>query len=162
MTQSLRVGVASIVVGLACAAASAQTDPAVGTWKLNLSKSRYDPGPAPKSNTVTIAAVPNGLHVTAKGEDAAGKPTGIDYTATFDGKDVAVKGALGYDTASMKRVDANTTETIRKKDGKTVQTTTRKISADGKTMTVTTRGKDENGRTLNTTAVYDRVNGATS
>ena len=39
--------------------ALAQSDPSVGTWKLNLTKSKYSPGPLPKSNTVTIAAVPN-------------------------------------------------------------------------------------------------------
>jgi hypothetical protein len=27
------------------------TDPQVGTWKLNLAKSKYSPGPAPKSAT---------------------------------------------------------------------------------------------------------------
>jgi len=136
--------------------AIAQTDPAVGTWKLNLAKSNYNPGPLPKGNTVTISATTGGLHVVAKGEDASGRPTGIDYTATFDGKDSAVKGAPAYDSTSMKRVDANTTEQTRKKEGKTVQTVTRKISADGKTMTVTTRGKDENGRTINNVAVYDK------
>jgi len=137
--------------------ALAQSDPAVGTWKLNLTKSKYSPDPLPKSNTVTITSAPNGgMHVMAKGEDAAGKPTGIDYTASADGKDMPVKGAPAYDSTSMKRVDANTTEQTRKKEGKVVQTVTRKVSADGKTMTVTTRGKDENGRTINNVAVYDK------
>src|SRR5436190_19491957 len=97
--------------------AFAQSDTAVGTWNLNTVKSKYDPGPMPKSNTITITAAPNGIHVVAKGVDAAGKPTGIDYTATYDGKDAAVKGAPAYDTTSLKRVDANTTEQIRKKEG---------------------------------------------
>jgi hypothetical protein len=150
-----------IVASVACLClmavfVGAQADPAVGTWKLNVAKSKYVPGPAPKANVITITAAGSGYHVVAKGEDAAGKPTGIDYTATYDGKDAPVKGAPAYDTTSLKRVDANTTEQIRKKEGKTVQTVTRKISADGKTMTVTTRGKDENGRTLNTVAVYDK------
>jgi hypothetical protein len=147
---------AAVVLIALASAALAQSDPAVGTWQLNTAKSKYDPGPMPKSNTITITAAPNGIHVVAKGVDAAGKPTGIDYTATYDGKDASVKGAPAYDTTSLKRVDANTTEQTRKKEGKTVQTVTRKISADGKTMTVTTRGKDENGRTLNTVAVYDK------
>ncbi len=151
--------VAPVVVVMVLAFAGlalAQSDPAVGTWKLNTAKSRYDPGPVPKSNTITITAVANGIHVVAKGENAAGQPTGIDYTTTYDGKDSPVKGAPAYDTVSTKRVDANTTETIRKKDGKQVQSATRKVSADGKTMTVTTRGKDERGRTLNTVAVFDK------
>ena len=149
------LGGLSLVVG-STRTVSAQSDPAIGTWKLNTAKSKYNPGPMPKSNTITITAVASGLHVVAKGEDAAGKPTGIEYTATSDGKDSPVKGAPAYDTTSLKRVDANTTEQTRKKEGKTVQTVTRKVSADGKTMTVTTRGKDEKGRTLNTVAVYDK------
>jgi hypothetical protein len=151
-----RVGASVVALAVLASVAIAQTDPAVGTWKLNTAKSKYDPGPVPKSNTISITAAPNGIHVVAKGEDAAGKPTGIDYTATFDGKDAAVKGAPAYDAVSLKRIDANTTEQIRKKEGKTVQTMTRKVSADGKTMTVTTRGKDESGRTINTVAVYDK------
>jgi len=158
MRQNRRPIVASFVACLAVMSMvlGAQADPAVGTWKLNTAKSKYVPGPMPKSNVVTIAAAGGGYHVTAKGEDAAGKPTSIDYTVTFDGKDAPVKGTPAYDTTSLKRTDANTTEQLRKKEGKTVQTATRKISADGKTMTVTTRGKDEAGRTLNTVAVYDR------
>jgi hypothetical protein len=158
MRQNQRPIVASVVACLAVLSVflGAQADPAIGTWKLNVAKSKYVPGPMPKSNVITIAAAGSGYHVTAKGEDAAGKPTSIDYTVTSDGKDSPVKGAPAYDTTSLKRIDANTTEQIRKKEGKSVQTATRKISADGKTMTVTTRGKDEAGRTLNTVAVYDR------
>jgi hypothetical protein len=158
MRQNHRPIVASIVACLAVLSVflGAQADPALGTWKLNAAKSKYVPGPMPKSNVITIVTSEAGYHVTAKGEDAAGKPTSIDYTVTFDGKDSPVKGAPAYDTTSLKRIDANTTEQIRKKEGKSVQTATRKISADGKTMTVTTRGKDESGRTLNTVAVYDR------
>ena len=158
MRQKQRPIVPPVVACLALVSVflGAQADPAVGTWKLNTAKSTYMPGPMPKTNTVTIAAAGSGYHVTAKGEDAAGRPTGIDYTVTADGKDSVVKGAPAYDTTSLKRIDANTTEQIRKKEGKTVQTATRKISADGKTMTVTTRGKDEAGRTLNTVAVYDK------
>ena len=154
-TSVVLLGGLSLVIG-STRAVSAQSDPAIGTWKLNVAKSKYVPGPVPKSNVITITAAASGLHVVAKGEDAAGKPTGIDYTATSDGKDSPVKGAPAYDTTALKRIDANTTEQTRKKEGKMVQTATRKISADGKTMTVTTRGKDESGRTLNTVAVYDK------
>ena len=158
MRQNHRPIVVSVVACLALMSVflGAQADPAIGTWKLNVAKSKYVPGPLPKSNVITITAAGSGYHVVAKGEDAAGKPTAIDYTATFDGKDSPVKGAPAYDTTSMKRIDANTTEQTRTKEGKTVQTVTRKVSADGKTMTVTTRGKDEAGRTLNTVAVYDK------
>src|SRR5262245_7205833 len=96
-----RIGTSVVVAVLAVAGvALAQTDPAVGSWKLNTAKSKYDPGPTPRSNMITITAAANGLHIVAKGEDATGKPTGIDYTATYDGKDAAVKGAPAYDAVS--------------------------------------------------------------
>ena len=136
--------------------AFAQSDPAAGTWKLNAAKSRYSPGPAPKSNLVTIVAVENGLKITGQGTDADGKPTSLSYTVTYDGKDKPVTGSPDYDSTSGKKIDANTTELTRKKEGKTVQTATRKISADGKTMTVTSRGKTPSGKTLNNVAVFEK------
>ena len=100
MRQNQRPIVASVVACLAVMSVllGAQADPAVGTWKLNLAKSKYVAGPMPKSTVVTIAAAGSGFHVIAKGEDAAGKPTGIEYTAMFDGKDSPVKGAQTHAT----------------------------------------------------------------
>ena len=136
--------------------ALAQSDPAAGRWKLNPAKSRYTPGPAPKSNVITIVTAGDTLKISSHGIDGGGKPTSTNYTATFDGKDNPIKGAPAYDTVSHKRIDANTTEQTRKKEGKTVQTATRKISADGKTMTVTSLGKTESGKPLNNVAVYEK------
>src|SRR3954447_18375686 len=106
MRQTRRPIVASLVACLSLMSVllGAQADPAIGTWKLNTAKSKYVPGPMPKSNVITITAAGAGYHVTANGEDAAGKPTSIDYTATFDGKDSPVKGAPGYDMTSLKRI----------------------------------------------------------
>ena len=141
---------------LVAGSASAQSDPAIGTWKLNVAKSRYSPGPAPKSNVITIVAAGDTLKISSQGTDGDGKPTATSYTATFDGKDNPMTGNPAYDTVSHKRIDANTTEQTRKKEGKTVQTAVRKISADGKTMTVTSRGKTAGGKTLNNVAVYEK------
>ena len=38
-------------------------DPLVGTWKLDVAKSTYKPGPAPKSATVVIDAAGKGIKV---------------------------------------------------------------------------------------------------
>ena len=150
--------VVCLAFGSVCFAglALAQSDPAAGTWKLNPAKSRYTPGPAPKSNVITIVTAGDTLKISSQGIDGNGKPTSTNYTATFDGKDNPIKGAVGYDTVSHKRIDTNTTEQTRKKEGKTVQTATRKISADGKTMTVTSLGKTESGKPLNNVAVYEK------
>ena len=152
----LVVGALSLLVAGFTRVASAQSDPAAGTWKMNAAKTKYDPGPAPKSNTLTIAVTGDAVHVIAKGVDAEGKPTGLEYTSSADGKDAPVKGSPAYDTTSMKRVDASTTVNTRKKAGKVVQSAKRVVSADGKTMTVTTTGTDEKGRKINNVAVYDK------
>jgi hypothetical protein len=136
--------------------AFAQTDPAVGSWKLNVAKSRYSPGPAPKTQVVTITAAGKGIRVVSKGVDADGKATSTEYTASYDGRDFPVLFNLVYDSISLKRIDTNTSELVRKKAGKVVQNAKRAISADGKTMTVRTTGVDDHGRNVDNVAVFDR------
>jgi len=47
--------VLGIVLGEDIANLSAQaSDPRIGTWKLNVAKSKYSPGPAPQSLTVKV------------------------------------------------------------------------------------------------------------
>ncbi len=134
----------------------AQPDTHVGTWVLNVAKSKYTPGPPPKEQTTIMEAAGNGIKVTTKGVDAAGKPTGASYTANFDGKDSPVAGNPDWDMTSIKRVNANTLEFTRKKAGKVVQTATSVISSDGKTRTITSTGVDAQGRKINNVAVYDK------
>jgi hypothetical protein len=146
----------AFVVVLGAVSASAQSDPAVGTWKLNAAKSKYDPGPLPKAQTIVIVTAGPGLKVTSTGTDAEGKSTNVSYTTNADGKEFPVTGSPAYDHSTFKRIDKNTTEQTRTKDGKVVQTAKRAISADGKTMTITTTGTDEKGRKINNVALFDK------
>ena len=51
----------------------AQSNPLVGTWKINLAKSKYSPtGTAPKSDTLTIQAQGDGVKISADGVNADG------------------------------------------------------------------------------------------
>jgi hypothetical protein len=158
MARRILASVVSLALGslLFAGSALAQSDPAVGTWKLNPEKSRYTPGPVPKSNVITITAVENGLKVSGQGIDGAGKPTSLSYTVTYDGKEKPVTGSPDYDSTAGKRISANVTEQTRKREGREVQTQKREVSADGKTMTITTRGKDKAGRTINNVAVFEK------
>ena len=136
----------------------AQTDAVIGTWKLNVAKSKYDPGPAPKGSTLTFEVAGDGIKTTAKGQDAAGNPTSTGYTAKYDGKDypVALLGTADFDTLSLRRIDASRAEGTRKKAGKVVQTYTRVVSPDGKTLTLTVDGTDAKGRKVHNVIVYDK------
>jgi hypothetical protein len=147
----------ALVVTLVAAAygVQAQADPTVGTWKLNLAKSKYNAGQPPKSSTVVIAAAGQGIKLTSDTVLADGTARKISYTATYDGKDAVVTGTPDYDGMSLKKT-ANGVEGSRKKAGKVVQSYTRVISADGKTMTVTSTGTNAAGGKVDNVQVYDR------
>ena len=141
---------------LALFIATATADQLSGTWSMNAEKSKYSPGPAPKSLTVTIESDENNYKLDATGTDGDGKPIHIQYSAKFDGKDYPAAGVPNADTVSIKRIDPNTVETLQKKDGKVVMTVTTKVSTDGKTRTSTWRGKNAEGKDVHNVVVFDK------
>jgi len=48
------------------------TYPLIGTWKLNVARSKYTPGPVPKSQTVKFESSGQGVKVTVDGVNANG------------------------------------------------------------------------------------------
>src|SRR5215475_6730011 len=157
------IGVGGVVVFLAvCLVATSslsgftQTDPFIGTWKLNLAKSKFSPGPPPKSQTVTYEAVREGVKITVKLMDAEGKTVDVQYTANFDGKDYPVTGIPDWDTIARKRIDAYKMENTNKKAGKVVSTATNVVSKDGKTRTLTEKGVNAKGEKISNIEVYDK------
>lgn len=136
----------------------AQDNPVVGTWKLNLTKSKFDPGPAPKSLTRTVAAEGDGLKYTFEGVSADGKPLSYGFTVKFDGKDYPVTGSMpaGADNISAKKLDASHYESTLKKGGKVIGTAKVSISADGKVATVDANGTNAAGAKTHDVQVYDK------
>jgi hypothetical protein len=153
------IGVRALVVcGVTLVSASLATagDNWVGTWKMNAAKSKYSPGPGPKSQTLKFEATPEGIKLTSEGVNAEGQATKGGYTAKFDGTEVPMAGNPNADTAAPKKVDDNTYENTWKKAGKVTVTTRGVVSADGKTLTITQSGTDTQGRAVSTTAVYEK------
>jgi|SRR3984893_5183929 hypothetical protein len=141
-----QIGVLAVIalVLTAGSALLAQSNPFAGTWKLNVEKSKYDPGPAPKSQTRTWDA--SGM-VMVKGINAAGKEMSYGYTIKDDGKEYPTMGAIPNtaDKITSKKIDANTYEANFTKAGKQVETTTFKLSDGGKTLTIHAKGTPEIG-----------------
>jgi hypothetical protein len=137
--------------------ATAQTkDPFVGTWTLNVAKSKYS-GPVPKSITSTYEAVGQGYKVSVKNEPASGPVQQYSYTTSLDGKDVPMTGNNpNADTVAAKRIDAHTLEIVNKKSGKVTTTQRNVVAADGKTRTITTTGTDAQGQKVNNVAVFEK------
>ena len=128
-----------------------------GNWKLNLDKSKYDPGPPPKGpNFNKVEAIEGGLKFTNDGVNAEGKPTHSEWSGKFDGKDNPVKGDPNRDTAALKKIDDYTTEIISKKEGKGTSTNRTVYSRDGKTRTQTVQGTNAQGVKFNNIVVSEK------
>jgi hypothetical protein len=132
-------------------------NPAVGTWKLNVAKSKYVAGTPNKSGTTKIDAVGAGVKVTVDSVGGDGTKRHWTYTANTDGKDVPITGNNPYgDAVAMTRVDAHTTRQIYKNHGKVTTTQTSAVSADGKIRTVTNKGTDARGQAIDGVAIYEK------
>jgi hypothetical protein len=149
---------ALLVLGITALAAMA-ADNSIGTWKANLAKTKYTPGPIPmKSYTMVRESVPGGVKVTVTGERTDGTPINATYTAKFDGSASPVSGTgAPYDSMALKQADANaftfevkSSKTKYHSSGRTV------VSADGKTMTTTGKGTDADGKAMALTLAFDK------
>jgi formylglycine-generating enzyme required for sulfatase activity len=150
------VTLAFLVVG--SVARTQSSDPWIGTWKVNLEKSTYSPGPKP-TVAATVKSEPSagGLKTTIDATNAEGKPIHTESVAKFDGKDYPVTGAQAPNTTNaLKRIDDRTFEVMGKVDGKPALTTRVAVAADGKTMTATQTGTNAQGQSVNNVIVLNK------
>ncbi len=132
------------------AAQATQTDALAGTWKLNVAKSKFKPGPAPKNETVTIA--PDGK-TTVEGVTPDGQTTTWSFTPSGDAA-VPIQG-LENSTVICRRT-GNVSEDTWNLDGATLKARA-VLSSDGKTVTYTQTGKDKQGGPIHNVRVYERA-----
>ena len=152
-----RVLTCGVVLGAGVVALAGQArDPRTGTWVLNVAKSTYKPGPAPRSQTVTIQPSGQGEHVRSAALNTNGTRVVTEYTAAYDGTDYPLKGSLVADTVSLKRIDPRTTERYDKKDGHVMLVYRRVVSEDGKTMTVTINGVNAQRQQVSNVVVFEK------
>ena len=157
-TRNLVAGIAVLfaLVTLAATANAQGKEPWTGTWKLNLAKSTYTPGPPAKSLSVTITAPNGGIKQVVDTVPATGAALQWEATGMFDSKDVPVKGNPNADTQAFKKISDRSYEVTAKKGGKTMQVSVVVISADGKTRTNTQTGTTADGKPMKNVLVYDR------
>jgi len=137
----------------------AQDNPFVGTWKLNTTKSKYEPAPGPKTVTRTIVAQGTGANYSFEGVGADGASFAYSFSTNYDGKDSAITGTGapgGADAIALKRVSSRRVEGTLKKDGQELGKVVAEVSKDGKISTVRTKGKTADGKELNSETVYDK------
>jgi hypothetical protein len=137
----------------------AQSKSQMGTWKLNVAKSKWVNLQAPKSETRTVEAQGDGAKYSFEGVAADGSHFAWGFTTNYDGKASAISGVggpNGADTEALSRVDANTTTAKSMENGKVVQTTTAVVSRDGKVTTLTSKGTNAQGQPTSSTTVFDK------
>jgi hypothetical protein len=149
LLKSLFLATLLAASGIASAAAA---DPVIGTWKLNVAKSKMPADNTTKSQTRVYTQSADGITVTITVVGADGKENVSKATYKLDGKTYPATGTGAYDSLSGKQIDAATAEFSLMKGGKAVGTTKRTVSADGKTLTATgTMGGKDQG-----TLVFDK------
>jgi hypothetical protein len=150
----LAITLAVLVLMLGASAQAA--DNQVGTWKLDVAKSKYSPGPPPKESTLKVEAQADGLKFTIDAIDAEGKTIHSESSPKYDGTDSPTTGNPNADSISLKKINNHTIELQTKKDGKLVMTIRSVVSKDGKTRTSTYKGKNAKGQDVNNTTVSVR------
>ncbi len=116
---------------------SQSANPLLGTWKLNVAKSTFS-GPIPKSGIATYAPDAQGV-VKDSGEtaDGQGQTLKFMFTHIWDGKPHPVTGIPAFNEVTYNRLNANTVNWVRSKDGKAVSMGSLVVADDGKSHMVT-------------------------
>jgi len=135
----------------------AQSNPAVGAWKLNLKKSKAGNAPLSQSEMRNVEARGDGMKVDYDGIDASGESFSWGYVANFDGKDSPISG-MGQpaETIAIERIDSNTYRSTLKKAGQVISIAEIVVSKNGKVTTFTIKGSDANGQPTTAVKIYDR------
>lgn len=127
-----------------------------GTWKLNAAKSKFSPGPAPKSMTLTYSPAADAVKIVVQQVAADGATQKWEMTPKYDGKDYPVTGNPEADAIALGKADGLKSQSTFKKGGKIVSENVRTLSSDGKTLTIEMKGTDSQGRAVHNIQVFER------
>ena len=153
--RTITFAVAALFV-FAAPLAQAEQDNWIGTWKVNAAKSKYDPASlTPKAgvNTVLKREAAGGGYKTVIDTGTGHTET---TTPTLDGKDYPLTGSADFNSASYKRIDADTLVTVNKKDGAVTRIGRAILAKDGKSWTVDLVGYNAQGVAFHESLVFER------
>ena len=130
----------ALASGLAFAA-DAAPNPGLGTWVMNVAKSKFEGTPPVKSYTITNTDAGDGkAHTVAALVYDDGTKDQVEYTAAADGKPVPVTGYPNADSVVVKKTGPRSMHIEFLKGGKAIEWGKLSISKDGKTMRGTEGG----------------------
>ena len=130
-----------------------------GTWKLNLQKSTFAPGTAPKSDTRVYEDRGGGVVMSTHSTvNQQGQEALTIYAAKFDGKEypVATRGLGAISTISFRVIDEYSESFVLTRDGKVAVRGATTVSKDGKTLTMTLNTTNAQGQTSQGISIYEK------
>jgi hypothetical protein len=149
-------------------------NPLIGTWKQNMEKSTYSPGPPPLKGSYSVrqyaAGTDGSIVAITMNIGPEGLPAlGAISAAYYDGKEypqhtVATLGTSLAShvapkierTISYSPVDPYTVKIVQKEDDKIVSASTRTISRDGRTMTDRFDYTDAAGQHVTNVLIFEK------
>ena len=156
MKRALLFVTVAVLAVVASGLLLAQSNPFIGTWKLNLAKSKDTSGVIPKEETFTVRIVGDQRQVTINGTAADGSPISFKYEVRDEGGTGKVLAGGPYDGVSGTWIDDNTREVSYMKGGKEVLQLRTAVSKDGNTMRLTVEGTDAQGKPFSGVAVFEK------
>ena len=143
-----------LLAGVLFAAPAFAADPIVGTWKLNVAKSKL--ADAALTGGTRVYTEADGLYTLEQKLTGADGKERSSRTQYRDGKEEKQAPGGAADATVAKKIDANTWDFDLKKAGKVVGHVHRLVSADGKTLTVHNAGAKLSGAGGDETLVFDK------
>jgi hypothetical protein len=128
----------------------------LGTWNLVIEKSKFNPGPPPKSEVRTYVQTPEGIVATITTVQSDGTKRTISYPWQPDGTERAVLGSELLDTIRLERVDNLTAEATLRHGDKVIASERRTLALDGTSMTITVKDISLEDRPIDIIAVYEK------
>lgn len=132
-------------------------NPLVGTWRLNVEKSSFEPGPAHAKQTIRFQQVENGLYVTTTIHNADGTTTDQHYTSYYDGKAYPMEGLNNTTHVAMKRINELADERIDTNNGVFVGHRLRTVAADRQSYYVHGSGVNTRGQFYVNKMLYEKI-----
>ncbi len=160
----LQLALSGVTAGLLIG--SSDSDPAIGTWKLNVAQSKSSTGSLPKSATRTVEPQGNGVSISYEFVEPDGSIDKYSYVASFDDHDAPISGTGeanwrqnridGAESIAVRREGANAFAEALKKSGGVVMTTRTVVSKRGTVTTITANGADAQGQPTKDVLVWDK------
>jgi hypothetical protein len=141
---------------LACVGSLFAADPTLGTWKLNLAKSKFPSSVTPsKEETVVVKDLGNGrFEMALSGVQANGDAVSMKLTHPQNGG--LIEGLPATTTGILTVLSPGDVVTTFIQAGKQVRVHRNIVSKDGKRMTQTLKYRDDKGQPVEILEIWDR------